>query len=177
MTAPAVGAPAWPWEIVRNAVPSRPRARVPFSGGVTPPRLASHWRSTTFCAVRRLLSTVALGFAWLCANGAIWDVAQVVAWGRMFANYSETMSMGAALAETLDPAKPCPLCLSVAAAKGKSRSEASLPGGQRDVTKIVLTLQWNEPPVFSPPRREWGPVAGATGLLRRERVPVPPPRG
>ena len=55
--------------------------------------------------------------AWLCANGALLDLVQVFAWSRMFAGYTQTMTVGAALRETFDPAKPCELCLGVADAK------------------------------------------------------------
>ena len=52
--------------------------------------------------MRRKFAVLSLAFAWLCANGAIWDAAQVVAWAKMFAGYAQTLSVSAALEETFD---------------------------------------------------------------------------
>ena len=35
-------------------------------------------------AVRRTLSIACLCLAWLCANGALWNVVQLVGWAKMF---------------------------------------------------------------------------------------------
>ena len=51
------------------------------------------------CAITFLL------FAWICANGALLDVVQVFAWGKMFSGYAKSMSVSAALKETFDPAR------------------------------------------------------------------------
>jgi len=41
--------------------------------------------------VRRKFSIGGLLLAWLCANGALWNVVQVVAWAKMLHDYSQVM--------------------------------------------------------------------------------------
>jgi hypothetical protein len=124
--------------------------------------------------MRRKFAVLSLAFAWLCANGAIWDLAQVVAWGKMFAGYSSTLSVGAALRETLDPAKACELCAGVA--KAKESSGQTLPSASRDGAKLVLALESDSLVVRPPESREWttSPLRGIREWC--DAVPVPPPR-
>ncbi len=65
----------------------------------------------------RRLASISLLTAWLCASGAMLDVAQVVAWTRMFAGYARTESIAAAARETFDPGKPCAMCRAVSKAR------------------------------------------------------------
>jgi hypothetical protein len=125
--------------------------------------------------VRSRIAIIPLVFAWVCANGAIWDVVQVFAWGKMFASYAQTMSVGAALRETFDPSRPCEMCSGIATAReaAKEQVPATVEGA---VEKIVLALHTPAPVIFEHARANW-PVM-LTGLvpLRSELVPVPPPR-
>ena len=57
--------------------------------------------------VRRRISIAALCLAWLCANGAIWNAVQVVAWARMFQDYSQGMPLAQALQLTFSGEAPC----------------------------------------------------------------------
>lgn len=121
--------------------------------------------------MRRHFSVCCLFAAWLCANGALLDVAQVFAWARMFAGYAQTESVTAALRSTLDPAKPCPICLAVEKARDASR-EQQPPAATVALEKIVLICQRAEI-LFAPAApREWPETAPAW----REPVPLPPPR-
>src|SRR5688572_9710274 len=80
-------------------------------------------------------------FAWLCANGALLDVVQVVAWGKMLSNYTTTMSVAAALDATFDPAKPCEMCVGVAAAK-EDLAQKRIPGTiEQNSVKLVLAFE------------------------------------
>jgi hypothetical protein len=125
--------------------------------------------------MRRSLASLALGFAWLCANGALLDTMQVVAWGRMFAGYAETMPVGAALRETLDPRKPCAMCVRIAHAKETAKQQ--MPGAvERAAEKLVLALNPETTLVFVPPPVGWPAAAAETAPRRVEPVPVPPPR-
>jgi hypothetical protein len=125
--------------------------------------------------VTRLVATASLVFAWLCANGALLDAVQVVAWGKMFAGYAETMSVSAALRETFDPAKPCSLCKHVA--KVKESVQQQLPAPSDDAApKFVLTLHAPEPPIFANDPGEWIASPSLRVCLRTEPVPLPPPR-
>ena len=125
--------------------------------------------------VRRILATASLVFAWLCANGALLDAVQVVAWGKMFAGYAGTMTVSAALKETFDPAKPCALCRHVAEAKESARQE--MPSlGDNAGPKFVLALNISEPPVFTNDRGDWLASPSNSVCERTDPVPVPPPR-
>jgi hypothetical protein len=125
--------------------------------------------------VRRILATAALVSAWLCANGALLDAVQVVAWGRMFAGYTETMSVSAALRETFDPAKPCALCKHVAHAKETAEQQLP-PLGDNAAPKFVLALHAPEPPIFANDPGEWIASPLSTICQRTDPVPLPPPR-
>jgi hypothetical protein len=117
--------------------------------------------------------------AWLCANGALLDVVQVFAWGRMFAGYARVLSLGEAVSRTFDPGKPCELCLAVrkarAAAKGRRRDpmETTKSSG---LQKMLLAREGTEPVRIAPPAAVWEMCdrIGRPGPVRA--VPVPPPR-
>jgi hypothetical protein len=125
--------------------------------------------------VRKNVAILSLLFAWLCANGALLDGVQVFAWAKMFAGYTQTMTVAAALRETFDPAKPCEMCLGVAAAKDTARKQ--LPASVENSTeKIVLALEAANKIVQAPVPDAWPPLAAVAALSRSEAVPVPPPR-
>lgn len=125
--------------------------------------------------MRRLVAILSLGAAWLCANGAVWDVVQVFAWSRMFAGYAETMPLAAALQETFDPAKPCELCGTVATAKDQAREQLPSPT-QREGAKFALVIQDVAVPVFANDPGEWPALTGLTATRRTEPVRLQPPR-
>lgn len=127
--------------------------------------------------MRRPISTTCLLLAWLCANGAVWNVVQVVAWAKMFHDYSQVMPVTAALELTFDGSAPCDMCLIAQGGQDAARqqlpAEAALGGGME---KIVLLADHVPAPVLVAPDTVWpGPVHEA-GLMRTEAVPVPPPR-
>lgn len=125
--------------------------------------------------MRKNLSLAGLLFAWLCANGALLDGVQVLAWGRMFASYAETMSVTAALRETFNPAKPCELCLRVASAK--SETQPSAPAQvERATVRIDLVCDAPEAIAFAPVAREWPAARASAAPERVDAVDVPPPR-
>ena len=125
--------------------------------------------------MRRRIATFSLLFAWVCANGAIWDAVQVFAWGKMFAGYSQAMSVPAALRATFDPAKPCEMCVGVATAKETAKQQ--LPESvEQAAEKLLLALHFSSVIVFESPRSEWPATLASVALVRSEAVPVPPPR-
>ena len=129
----------------------------------------------TLPLVRRAFPTACLLFAWLCANGAVWDVVQVFAWARMFTGYAQTMTVTTALEETFDTDKPCEICRTVSKAKETARQQTPQTV-ERSAERILLAC---EPPVrvvIEAPRSEWPEPFIAHAPLRTERVPVPPPR-
>ena len=125
--------------------------------------------------MRRRLVIASLCFAWLCANGAIWDVVQVVAWTRMFAGYSESLSVGAALRETFDGRKPCALCRVVA--KAKAAEQTPTPQQiEHSPGKITLALDSSAPFVLTKLPDHWPDLSPVIAPRRVEPVPLPPPR-
>jgi hypothetical protein len=123
----------------------------------------------------RRLASISLLTAWLCASGAMLDVAQLVAWARMFAGYARTESIAAAARETFDPAKPCAMCRAVSKARDScDRNCPAVPSA--GVEKIVLILERVSPIVVSPERSAWPEAAASCAPVRGEDVPVPPPR-
>ena len=125
--------------------------------------------------MRRAIAISSLCFAWLCANGAIWDAVQVFAWGKMFVGYVQTMGTGAALSQTLDASKPCPICLTVRKAKATEQQQAT-PQTERSAERIVLACEVPTALVFAKNDSKWPAVRGLAAPSRTERVPVPPPR-
>jgi hypothetical protein len=117
----------------------------------------------------------ALLFAWLCANGVLLDAAQVLAWAKMFAGYSSTMSVAAALDATFDPDKPCGMCLGISAAKETSKQQ--LPQAvKRSAEKLQLALHRPEPIVLTREAGDWPATPARVAPSRTKSVPVPPPR-
>lgn len=127
--------------------------------------------------MRKKFAITCLLLAWLCANGALLDMVQVFAWGKMFSGYAKTMPVATALRETFDPAKPCEMCIGVANAK-EELSQRNLPAtAERDSHKLLL-LACDAPAAFilaNPPER-WPAILASTAPSRSESVPVPPPR-
>ena len=117
----------------------------------------------------------ALLFAWLCANGVLLDAAQVLAWAKMFAGYSSTLSIAAALDATFDPEKPCGMCLGISAAKETSKQQ--LPQAvEQSAEKLQLALHRPEPIVLTHEAGAWPATPAREAPRRTKSVPVPPPR-
>lgn len=125
--------------------------------------------------VVRRLAIASLSLAWLCANGLMWDAMQMAAWGKMFAGYTETMSVTQALRETFDPAKPCEMCRGIALAKDATQKQSPAPE-QQSAAKFVLALQAVDAPVFGPARETWTSLRAPRLAERSDPVPLPPPR-
>jgi hypothetical protein len=128
-------------------------------------------------SVRRHLSIGCLLLAWLCANGAVWNVVQVVAWAKMFHTYSQVMPATQALGLTFDGSAPCDMCTIAQDGQDATRSqlprEASLGSGSE---KILLIADWAPTTVPIAADSNWPGLVHEAGLLRTETVPVPPPR-
>lgn len=126
--------------------------------------------------MRRSVAIASLALAWLCANGAVWDVVQVFAWGRMFANYAQTLSFAAAARETLDPNKPCELCTTVAKAKSAESKQAPQSVAPVAAGKFLFACPSPARFVFVSPPADWPHALASAAPSRTEPVPVPPPR-
>jgi hypothetical protein len=127
--------------------------------------------------VHRRVAIPALLLAWLCANGAFWDLTQVFAWSRMFAGYAQTLGVAAALRETFDPAKPCDLCRVVQ--KARSDDEAQRPASApADAARFDLIHEPAGEPIAAGATRfaAWPTVIDHQLPSRVDPVPLPPPR-
>ncbi|MES2691901.1 MAG: hypothetical protein V4773_00420 [Verrucomicrobiota bacterium] len=125
--------------------------------------------------MRKKFASLSLLFAWICANGAIWDAAQLLVWGKMFSDNARIMSVSAALTATFDPTKACELCAGVATAKETAKQQ--LPHStERVAEKLLLALHTPAPVVFESSPGAWPATLVSVAPLRIESVPVPPPR-
>ena len=133
-----------------------------------------YWRlgSSLVPAVRRQLQVLTLCFAWLCANGALWDAVQVVAWGKMIRDYSQIMSFTQAVQKTFDGSGACEICAVVDDVK------ASTPAQQveRSHERVLLALHTPEKFMMNAPAFTWPGVVHDFGLTPTDPVPVRPPR-
>ena len=126
--------------------------------------------------MRRHISLFALLLAWLCANGAVWNVVQLVAWAKMFHDNAQVMSTTRAIQVTFDGSKPCELCHISQAAQETAREQQPRDADLGGSEKIILSLHVTAPLVLHAPATGWPGVAHDTGLTRTEPVPVRPPR-
>ena len=127
--------------------------------------------------VRRNFSIGCLLFAWLCANGALWNVVQVVGWLKMFHDYSERMSPAKAMEITFDGSAPCSLCHISQDAEDTARRQ--LPHDTEvgsGMEKLLLASEDVVPIVVTAPDFAWPRVRDEIGLSRTNLVSVPPPR-
>ena len=126
--------------------------------------------------MRKNVAIASLLFAWLCANGALLDAVQVFAWGKMFAENARTQPLAAALRATFDPAKPCELCRTVAAAKDTAARELPTAVERTGADKLLLALHTPARPIFVSPAADWPATLASVPPSRTEPVPLPPPR-
>jgi hypothetical protein len=122
-----------------------------------------------------MVSTTALLLAWLCANGAVWNVVQVVAWAKMFRDYSEVMPAHEALRVTFT-GDACELCHVVQAAQDTAREQLPQDAALGGSDRLLLALATTPPVVISAPDFAWPGLVDEAGRLRNDAVPVPPPR-
>lgn len=125
--------------------------------------------------MRRHVSVCALVLAWLFANGAAWNVVQVVAWVKMFHDYSQVMPVRDALRVTFE-GESCNLCQ--IAQNGAETAREQLPKSDTFGGSDRLLLAFHATPVFvvASPDHGWPGLAHEAGRTRTDSVPVPPPR-
>jgi hypothetical protein len=127
--------------------------------------------------VRRRFSICCLLLAWLCANGAVWNVVQVVAWAKMYHDYSRVMPSSRALQITFDGSAPCALCHLTQSAADAARRQLPRDSALGDaMEKIFLASESVPVVVLAAPDPAWPGVADAAGRTRTDAVPVTPPR-
>ncbi|CAM2987679.1 hypothetical protein [Rariglobus hedericola] len=125
--------------------------------------------------MRRKLSLITMLTAWLLATGSHWDLVQTFAWGRMIANYSQSMSLAQAVKLTFTPDNLCGVCESVSEAK--QHQDSALPSDAKSTGKILMVFQ-PQPVFFAtlPVIGKWTPSVTSPVMRDRSPPPVPPPR-
>ncbi|MBA4136580.1 MAG: hypothetical protein C0518_04610 [Opitutus sp.] len=113
--------------------------------------------------------------AWLCANGAVWNVVQVVAWAKMFRDYAEVLPTAQALRLTF-AGEACELCHFAQAGQDAARDQLPRDAALGASDRLLLVFQAAPPLVMSPPEFAWPGLVPEIGRLRWDGVPVPPPR-
>jgi hypothetical protein len=114
--------------------------------------------------------------AWLLATGVQWDVVQVLAWGRMFANYARVLPVRDAWELTFAVNGMCDACHAVQDAK---QDEAGNPATSVSATaKEPLVFQSPDQIVIvAPTALPWIVVEARMVAHERAQPPTPPPRG
>jgi hypothetical protein len=111
--------------------------------------------------------------------GLHWGAVQLVGWASMTLEYSRTVPLSDALEMTFDGKHPCKLCKLVAKEGPLSENdEKQAPGKKFELKSLVATLWPEEIPLAlcSDRSSPWtGPDARARS--KRDRPPLPPPRG
>jgi hypothetical protein len=129
----------------------------------------------------RRLSAILVLCAWLLANGAHWDLVQGFAWGRMIANYSQSMPLAEALRLTFTADNLCGVCEFVADGKTRADADGTTPEAiPRDPSaKVPLLLATAPEHLFvfaSAPAPEWPAEQFRPDARARPAPPTEPPR-
>jgi hypothetical protein len=106
----------------------------------------------------------------------VWNVVQVVAWARMFQQFSQVMPAAQALRVTFDGSAPCPLCKLSRSAQDNERKQLPADAALGASDKLLLACDTSAPVILVRPDSVWPGAVHDTGLMRPEAVPVPPPR-
>ncbi|HEX9782010.1 MAG TPA: hypothetical protein VGA56_04660 [Opitutaceae bacterium] len=125
--------------------------------------------------MRARFAHLLLLFAWLLATGSQWDVVQVFAWSRMFAQNARLLPTWDALELTFSPDGQCGLCHLVEDSRQERPGDNAAAG--KAVTKEPIVFLTAEAVFVQAPTSMPGiePEQAATAR-DRSRPPTPPPR-
>lgn len=125
--------------------------------------------------VRKRISIVSLLIAWLFANGAVWDVVQVVAWAKMFRDYSQVMPASEALRLTFD-GEACNLCDLAQSGQDVARKQSPQDVPSSGADRLLFAYQAVPTIILTAPEADWPRSTHENGMWRAEPVPLRPPR-
>lgn len=124
---------------------------------------------------RKTLHVIFLS-AWLVATGGVWDLVQVAAWGGMFAQRLENMTVLEAARQTFLPDQKCNLCLAVEDGKRTQEESAGVAGGEFSSKAPIVIQSTGRVAVNPPDGVSTMRVEPGHASYRRETPPLPPPR-
>ena len=126
--------------------------------------------------MRRKISILCLLVAWLCANGVVWNVVQVIGWSKMLHDYSRVMPVAEAIKLTFSGEAPCDFCR--VAETGKDQADQQLPHDilGSPAERIFFVSDCTPLEVVLATDLSWPGLVHEAGLTRTGSVPVPPPR-
>ena len=126
--------------------------------------------------MRALYRTLLVLTVWSICTGCHWDLIQVFAWAKMFADNAGEMSYREAASRALDPGEACQVCHFVAAATQDERTGLDLSLQAKEKQPLLVLI--SEPLLSAIPSAtdSWvDEVADKWEGLGRE-APTPPPR-
>jgi len=100
----------------------------------------------------RLCQTTIAILLLLQLAGGHWLVLQGVAWAKMFSADRETSSLTQRILQTVDPERPCSLCLSIREARSKEQEQNSSIQFSKTKIELVCGVRGVElvPPGYRP---------------------------
>jgi hypothetical protein len=90
--------------------------------------------------MRRQFSLVLTLTAALLASGSHWELVQTLAWGRMFATFSQSMPWLKAVQKTFSPEAKCELCSVVEQARQQQNASDSSAAGAKSPEKLFFAI-------------------------------------
>jgi hypothetical protein len=77
--------------------------------------------------------------------GGHWGVLQTVAWVKMFAQYVQNYPIGESLAKTLDPSKPCSLCVKIREARENEEQVPAIAAAPLKIEAVCPKISTQTP--------------------------------
>lgn len=140
------------------------------------PKLANTLTTLHHRPVRGKLPLLFTLASWLIATGSHWDLVQIGAWGRMFAQNVQVLPLSAALKLTFSEEGRCNVCSAVSSAKESGPETEASAAGKLSSKMLVFFTQ---PALFweAPAKPGFQVVAYLVESRDRSAPAVPPPRG
>lgn len=126
--------------------------------------------------MRSLYRTLLALTVWSICTGCHWDIIQVFAWAKMFADNAGEMSYREAASRALDPVEACNVCHFVAAATQDERSGTDVTLQVKEKQPLLVLVSEPLLPAAFKSTDSWvGETAELWEGVGRE-APTPPPR-
>lgn len=125
----------------------------------------------------RRFSTLLVLCAWLLATGSHWDLVQSFGWGRMIAQYSQSMPLAEAIRLTFTTDNFCGVCEVVNTARATDPADDDAPPpSSRDLKVQLALLTVPRVVIAAPTVLERFSVSPSRAPTRDDPPPLRPPR-